>query len=105
MQQLDVRLSIPIPKDSVLISKVELKQLKQNELAGVYWTMGDLERRTKRKSEWLKERILYQSRFRQKLDTANGGFVYYPKTRGETWAFQASKMAEFLDKYFHQIFD
>ncbi len=104
MQQLEVSLSIPIPSDSVLITKVELENLKKNELAGVYWNMKDLEERTRRKHEWLKENILFRPRFRKELDSDNGGFVYYPKVRGQTFSFQAVKMAEFLDKNFHRIF-
>lgn len=104
MQQLEVNLSIPIPADSVLIKKVELEELKRNELAGVYWSMKDVEERTGKKHEWIKENILYPYRFRKVLDSENGGFVYYPKGRGQTWSFQASKMAEFLDKHFAEIF-
>ena len=104
MQQLNVNLSIPIPTDSVLISKVELQELKQQELSGVYWNMKDLENRTNRKSEWIKENILFPSRFKRKLDSENGGFVYYPKLKGQIWSFQANKMAEFLDKRFSEIF-
>lgn len=104
MQQLSVTLSIPIPEDSVLVTKVELEQLKKNELEGVYWTMKDLEQRTKKKSEWIKERILYPTKFRNKLDVDRGGFVYYPKVKGETWTFQASRMANFLESNFQTIF-
>lgn len=104
MQQLTVQLSIPIPADSVLISRVELEELKKNELSGVYWSMKDLELRTNRKNEWIKDNILYPSRFRKILDVEHGGFVFYPKAKGQTWSFQASKMAEFLDKHFSQIF-
>lgn len=104
MQQLTVQLSIPIPADSVLITKVELEELKKNELSGVYWSMRDLEQRINRKSEWIKENILYPTCFRKILDVEYGGFVFYPKTKGQTWSFQALKMAEFLDNRFHQIF-
>lgn len=104
MQQLNVNLTIPIPGDSVLISKIELEELKKQELKGVYWTMKDLEKRTGKKHEWIKEHILYPSKFRMILDVDNGGFVYYPKSKGQTWSFQAIKMAEFLDKYFNLIF-
>ncbi|TCP32151.1 phage pi2 protein 07 [Scopulibacillus darangshiensis] len=103
-QQLNVALTIPIPSDSVLISKVELEELKQKDLTGVYWNMKDLEKRTNRKSEWIKDNILYPSRFRKILDSDNGGFVFYPKSKGQTWSFQASKMSEFLDKKFSSIF-
>lgn len=104
MQQIEVNLSIPIPSDSILIKKVELEQLKKNELSGVYWNMKELEERTKRKSEWIKENILFPSRFRKILDVESGGFVYYPKSKGQTWLFQANKMATFLDQNFHRIF-
>ncbi len=104
MHHLAVQLSIPIPADSILISRVELEDLKRNELSGVYWSMKDLEQRINRKSEWIKENILYPSRFRNILDIENGGFVFYPKSKGQAWSFQASKMAEFLDKRFGQIF-
>jgi len=103
-QQITVQLSIPIPSDSVLISRIELEGLKKNELAGVYWSMRDLEARINRKQEWIKENILYPSRFRKILDAETGGFVFYPKAKGQSWSFHAPKMAEFLDKYFAQIF-
>ncbi|ANY70440.1 hypothetical protein BBD42_31040 [Paenibacillus sp. BIHB 4019] len=103
-QQLSVQLTIPIPADSVLISKIELEQLKRSDLAGVYWNMQDVEKRINRKSEWIKENILYPSRFRKILDVEFGGFVFYPKSKGQLWSFQAGKMAEFLDRRFDQIF-
>lgn len=103
-QQLNVQINIPIPEDQVLISKVELEELRNNQLAGESWTMKDLETKTKRKKEWLQENILYVPRFKQKLDTNNGGFVYYPKGKGSPWAFQATKMAQFLDDNFHLIY-
>jgi phage pi2 protein 07 len=57
-----------------------------------------------RKSEWIKENILYPLRFRKVLDAHNGGFVFYPRNKGQTWTFQASKMAKFLDENFDRIF-
>lgn len=104
MQQLSVQLTIPVPENYVLVSKVELEELKRNELTGVYWSMKDLEKRINKKSEWIKENILYPSHFRKILDVEHGGFVFYPKAKGQTWSFHAPRMAEFLDKYFDQIF-
>ncbi|MGE7915304.1 DUF771 domain-containing protein [Lysinibacillus xylanilyticus] len=102
-QQLNVQLTIHIPEDQVLINKVELEELRKNKLAGVSWTMKELEARTGRKKEWLQENLLYVPKFKQKLDASNGGFVYYPKGKGSPWAFQATKMAQFLDDNFHLI--
>ena len=104
MQQLSVSLTIPIPEDSVLISKVELEELKRKELHGVFWNMRDLELRTGRKQTWLKEHLLYPERFRKRLDVENGGCVLYPQRKGQPWAFHAKEMATFLDENFHKIF-
>jgi len=104
MQQLSVNLSILVPSNSVIISKVELQELKQQQLKGVYWTMKDIEIRINRKHQWIKENILYPSKFRKILDVDQGGFVFYPKSKGQTWSFHAIKMTDFLDKNFQQIF-
>ncbi|MFB6467669.1 DUF771 domain-containing protein [Cytobacillus sp. Hz8] len=104
MQQLNVNLSIQIPDEYVVITKVELQELKEQSLAGVFWSMNDLEQRINKKQEWIKKNILYPSKFRKKLDSENGGFVFYPKNKGQTWSFQAVKMAKFLDENFHLIF-
>lgn len=104
MQQLSVSLTIPIPVDQVLISKIELQELKEQSLEGVYWSMKDLEERTGKKHEWLKENILFPTKFMKKLDVKNGGCVYYPTKNGEKWTFLASKMSRFLDDNFYQIF-
>ncbi len=45
MQTLSVKLTIPIPEDSVLIKKVELEEFKKEKLVGVWWSMKDLENR------------------------------------------------------------
>lgn len=109
-QQLNVQLSIQIPADQVIINKVELdglqqelEELKRKQLEGLYWTMKDVENRTGRKHEWLQENILYVPKFKKILDANNGGFVYYSKGKGSPWAFQATKMAKFLDDNFHLI--
>lgn len=103
-QYLNVTLSIPIPEDMVLIKKVELEELQQNRMIGIYWTMSDLEKRIGKKQVWIKENILYPQKFKKQLDVLQGGFVYYPKTKGEKWSFLASKMSQFLEDNFHLIF-
>lgn len=104
VQNLNVEIKVPIPQHMVLITKVELEELHQEKLSGVYWTMQDLEKRINKKHEWIKENILYPSKFRKILDVKNGGFVYYPARVGEKWTFQASKMGKFLDDNFKSIF-
>ncbi len=104
MQQLQVNLTVPVPEDYVLITKVELEELKQERLSGIYWTMKDIEQRINKKHEWIKEKILYPSKFRESLDVKKGGFVYYPEVTGEKWSFHAVQMAKFLDDNFNLIF-
>lgn len=104
MQSLKAEISIQIPNDHVLIQKVEYDNLKQQELTGVYWTMQDLENRTGKKHEWIKENLLYPTAMKKQLDVKNGGFVYYPAGKGEKWTFQATKMAKFLEDNFYKIF-
>lgn len=104
MQQLNVNLSIPIPSDSILISKVELEELKKESLAGVYWSMKDLEKRMNKSGKWIRDNVLYPSRFKKVLDSENGGCVYYPQSQGQSWSFQAIGMAKFLDENFNRIF-
>lgn len=86
------------------IKKTELKELQDHQIIGVYWSMKDLESKVNRKHDWIKKHILYPSKFREILDVENGGFVYYPKSKGQNWSFQATKMADFLDKNFYRIF-
>lgn len=105
MQHMNVELTIPIPPNSILINKVEYEKLKQDQLSGVYWTMQDLEKRIGRKAEWIKTNILYRPKLKEALDCKHGGFVFYPKSKGQSWSFQAFKMSEFLDKYFSVIFN
>ncbi len=104
LQKLNVNLEIAIPADQVLINKIELEELREQTLTGVYWSMKDLEERINKKQVWIKENILFVPTFKEKLDSENGGFVYYPKKQGETWSFQATRMAEFLEKNFYRIF-
>lgn len=104
MQKLSVQLSIPVPKDCIIISKVELEELKNLELTGVYWSMKELEKRINRKNEWIKDNILYPTKSRKILDIDNRGFVFYPKSKGQSWSFHAAKMAKFLDENFENIF-
>ena len=104
-QKIKVELEVTIPDEYVLIKKVEYEELKQNELAGRYWTMKDLENQIGKKQVWIKENILYPSKYKSQLDVSVGGFVYYPKAKGEKWSCHATKMANFLDDNFYRIFN
>lgn len=99
-QQLNVELSIPIPNDKVLISKVEFEELRNESLSGKFWNMKDLSERINKSDRWIKDNLLYNPRFKPTLEQ----FVYYP-TQGQSWSFQAKEMAEFLDNNFKKIFE
>lgn len=104
IQEFNVELTIEIPKELVLIRKTDLEQLKKEKMKGVYWGMSDLERHISKKSSWIKRNILLRDEFKQILDVKNDGFVYYPKTQGERWAFHAKRMINFLEDNFSTIF-
>lgn len=70
----------------------------------IWWTMKDLEEVTGYSDNWLKDNILLRPCYKKILDLEKGGFVYYPEKRGEKWLFIASRMQEFLEKHFVQIF-
>lgn len=104
MNKLNVNLTIPIPTDLVIIQKIEYDELFNSSLSGRFWSMKDLEVRLNKKHEWIKEHILYPEKYRSLLDIECGGFVYYPKTKGQNWSFHAARMAEFLDQNFQTFF-
>lgn len=107
IKELEIDLRVTIPDDYVLLKKVDyLKLKKTNKEAekGRWWTMSDLEKRLGRSREWIRENILLIPEFKKILDVENDGFVYYPRNQGESWAFLASKMSEFLEDNFNDIF-
>lgn len=100
-QKIHLNLSFEIPPEYVLITKAEYEELQHDRLVGQYWTLADLEERTKRKRLWLQENILYVPRFKKELEK----FVHYPKYGGDKWLFQATKMTKFLEDNFYRIFN
>lgn len=105
MQKINFQVAVEIPNHLVLIEKSEYEALQNEALIGIYWSMIDLENRIGKKQVWIKENILYPTKFKKKLDVQYGGFVYYPKAKGEKWSFQATKMAQFLEDNFYAIFN
>lgn len=60
---LTVNLTIPIPADSVLISKIQLEEFKRAQLEDVYWTMKDLQKRIIKNPNGLKHIFSIQKSF------------------------------------------
>lgn len=104
MQQLNISLAVHVPEEYVLIKKVDLQELEDQSLRGVTWGMKKLEEKMNKKRQWIERNVLYPPHFKRILDTENGGFVHYPEASGQPWSFQANKMADFLDKYFGEIY-
>lgn len=91
MQQLEVSLSIPIPAESVLISRVQLEEFKRQELTGMYWSMKDMEKRTSRGQVWLRENLLFPPQFKKELDSENGGCVFLSESERPELEFPSCK--------------
>lgn len=78
--------------------------VNKSETQRIWWSMADLKEKTGRGEDWLKENILLRPSFKRILDIENGGMVYYPENRGDQWCFIASRMSEFLENHFNEIF-
>lgn len=100
LQKIKTEVIIEVPAEFILVRKSEWEELKEQQLTGRYWNMKNLEERTGMKQQWLKSNLLYVPKFKQQLEE----FSYYPNSQGEKWAFQATKMAQFLEDNFYRIF-
>ncbi|MCO7125080.1 DUF771 domain-containing protein [Sporolactobacillus shoreicorticis] len=70
----------------------------------LFWNFRDLEQHTGYKYLWLTRNILFRPEWRDKLDSNNGGPVFYPRVRGERWKFLAEPMQQFLKENFADLF-
>nr|WP_216682519.1 DUF771 domain-containing protein [Enterococcus innesii] len=100
MQQLEAEIlvKIPVPEEMVLVNKIRLKELEENEFAGKIFTMKDFAERSNRSSKWLKDNILNNPQLVKKLNIENGGFVYYPHSQSDRWLFNAKGLIKFIDE-------
>lgn len=99
MQSLKVE--VPVPKDMVLITKVEYESMLDQSLKNRVWTAKDLVEASGRSMKWLKENVLYP--YREELDYLNGGFVRYPEKKGQPWKFGAQQMKGWLDEHIDRV--
>lgn len=101
----ELSVTVAVPETHVMISKEEYNYLVQQEIAGRYWDMRTLENKIGYKRQWIEEKILYKPSFKKLLDVdaTDEGFVKYPSGKSRKWAFQASKMIEFLEDKFPEI--
>ena len=96
MQQIEAKIVITVPKDMIMIKKVEYIEL-QDQCEGVIGDMRWFKKQTSLFSvSTIKQRILYP--FREELED----FVAYPKN-GEHWKFNKVLMRRWLEKSFKKI--
>lgn len=98
MQTLEA--SIQIPKELIIISRVEYEALLNNTLDGKFLTLKEVAEHIGCSTTYLKTEILYNPRYKETLQ----GFVYYPNNSGEHWRIKAKEMYQFLDKESIKIF-
>lgn len=97
----NLQLTIQIPEEYVLITKVEYEGLLDNVLLGKFITMHDLVVHTGKSKPWLHENLLNHPKRMKEI----APFTYFPKSRGDKWAFKAKDMYEYLDQEFLNILE
>jgi|GEM_PF-2036651 len=95
-QQLKLLVTVDIPVDKVLIDKIEYLELKNQKSFGEGWSMEQFARKSGWSAPKLKN-ILYIPTLKKKIDISQGGWVYYPKGKGDHWWFLASNAKEFIE--------
>lgn len=101
-QNLKVNLSIPIPEDLVLITKIEYEQLRKENLKGRKFNLQELSERTGISKNMLKD-LFDKPQVRRLVDVEKGGFVAYPTNPGSPYLFLASKTIDFIDSNFDML--
>lgn len=102
--RLKPEIEVEIPDHLVLVSSVELEELKDKaktlDEQTPWGTMKWLEEQTNRRNNWLKANILYP--WRDVLENEIG-CVHYPNGKGDKWVFEKKMMLAFLKEKFTDI--
>lgn len=96
-QFLDVK--IEVPDTHVVIPKEVYEQLRSQEYTGQYYNMKDLERLTGRSRTWLNQNFLNRPDVLKRIKP----FTYFPRGKGDLWAFKATELREYLENEFLDI--
>ncbi|WP_332237887.1 DUF771 domain-containing protein [Sporolactobacillus sp. KGMB 08714] len=85
------------------VVKHEIKRLLQEEIENqkVWWHLDDVRISTGKSTNWIKDNILYQPKFKQELEK----FTHFPSNSGDKWCFLAQPMYDFLSKHFPDFFE
>ena len=103
VQTLEAKIEVPIPTGYVLVKESRLIELESNEVKGYWWGLQDVLNRINRKRSWFMANVLENPRWRKKMDVENGGFVYFPKSKGDKYLFHPSRTIDFLENNFVDI--
>lgn len=98
-----IKAEITIPSDLILISKVEYEELQENADIGRWWTLKDVLSRINRERDWFKQNVLFNPKYKKRIDVKNGGFVKYPIGGRDTYLFLPSRTKEFLEENFAEL--
>lgn len=98
-----ININVELPDDYLLISKNEYYSLIDNNAlpTKTWWSMRDLELETGFKREWLKRNILQNPKYKKEIEL----FTHYPMNRNDEYRFIGSKMQQFLEEKFTEIFN
>ena len=94
---------ITIPSDLILISKIEYEELQEGADVGRWWTLKDVLSRINRERDWFKQNVLFNPKYKKRIDVKNGGFVKYPTGGRDTYLFLPSRTKEFLEENFAEL--
>lgn len=99
MSEQKLEVSIAIPDQYVLVTKIEYNELKEKSVMGRYLTLQDLMDLTGKSKPWLNEKLLSHPRRMKDIEP----FTHFPQSRGDKWAFKEKEMRDYLDKHFLDI--
>lgn len=92
-------MKIEVPGTHVVIPKEVYEELRNQELVGQYYTLGDLQLLTGKSRSWLYENLLTNPHRLERMKS----FTHVPEYKGDRWLFKATGLREYLEKEFLDI--
>lgn len=77
------------------IREIVNEELSKREMDIKLWDLKDLASALNMKTEWVAKNILYPHR--EELDIENGGFVRYPRDRGNKYRIPSERMKKWIN--------
>lgn len=95
----NLQVTINIPPEYVLITKVEHEQLLKRQ--SVAMTMKEVCEEFQRDRKWVKKNVIIRPYFRRKFEK----FSQFPEGTNGQYRFHRRKMLEFIDEYYEEIIE